>query len=390
MKKLRKIQALALYIYFFSLNFEVFNLYGLGSTARFTGFLYLATIAPNLKEFLKTKKLKSFIIPILVFWLLLMLISLFNINAYSSSVFDVTMLLNIVLFLILVNHERTYNGILLKGFFTFALGSILLTLLYNAGIGVENQGGRVQIFGDNQNAIAIRLSIGIITLIYTLINNSLNFKKIRFVFLLPIPLMFKLLVETGSRVGLASVFMSFFVLVIFYKTKRKKWSKVVVVLFAIVISIYSIDLLMQSEVMMNRIIRSVEEGDLAGRDHIWSAIIPLIQDNFIFGVGKSGYVAHMINHYGRTASPHNVILEVMAYTGFIGLSIYLFFLYRVSWQAFKAYRIYNLLLPLVLLIPIFGLHLSGQALGSKIAWAIYAFAVSSVFQTNNYKSISKH
>lgn len=390
MGKLKKIQAIALYIYFFSLNFQVFNLYGLGSPARLTGLIYLATIVPNIREFLKTDNIKPFITLIVGLWLFLTLISLFHINAYSSNVFDFTMLSNILFFWFLVNHERIHPGVLLKGVFSFALSGVVLLLFYNAGIGIEYVGGRVSIFGDNANGIALRLSMAIIILIYVVMNNNLRFKKWRFILLLPIPSMLFFMLETGSRKAVIGFVLAFIVGTLLYKTKRRSWHKMIVLILAVVVASYFIDMLMQSEVLMKRLLQTAEEGSLGGREDIWSNIIPLIQDNFVWGVGKTGYHAYMIKLTGSIVSPHNALLEIMAYTGFVGLSIYLFFLYRITWQAYKGYKKHNLLLPFLLLIPIYGLILGGQALNVKIVWAIYTFAVSSVFQTSNHKSILKY
>lgn len=377
-----KIQRLALYLYFFSLNFQVFNLMGLGSAARLTGFMYLAAILPDYKSFFKTSYLRSFLIPLLIFWVYLTIISLININIASSSFFDSTLLLNILLFWVLVNHERKDPGILVKGMLSFALGAVFLTILYNEGIGIEYAGGRVSIFGDNANGIAVRLSVAAIVLIYLALNNTLSLKIWRFLLLLPLPPMILFMFETGSRKAFIGFAGAFIIGTLLYKTKRKRY-KVLLLVLGSIAAVYLIQMLQQSEVLISRLLKTAEEGSLAGREDIWATIIPLIKENFLFGVGKTGYHKFAIQEFGSVTSPHNVILEVLAYIGIIGLFTYVYFIVKATWQAFFGYRIKGLLLPLLLLIPSWGLIFGGQALGGKLVWAIFALAVSTIFYTKN-------
>lgn len=376
---LNQIQNIALYLFFFSINFEVwdpFNTDGFFSVSKFTGWIYLLTIIPQINNFIKTDRIKAFLLPICSFFVLLTLVSLININPVSYSFFEFSIFQNIFLFLFLLNHERKEPSVLEKGMLAFALGSVALALLFYAGIGIEYEGGRVRIFGDNSNGIGLRMSISVTILFLAIVQNRLKLGKARYLFLLPIPVMLLLLVETGSRVAFISFALIFVAGVSLFKTK-KIWGKISIFSIGSLALIYSWLFLVLPEIVGQRLLLTYEERDLAGRDVIWQELFPLIKDNPIVGVGITGYSYFTKLSLGTLVSPHNVILEVLCYTGIIGLVAYLLFIFRVFDKGYKKYKKDGLLLPLLLISPVVGMILSGQILVSKIGYVIFAYIVAS-------------
>jgi len=305
-------------------------------------------------------------------------VSLLYLNAYSYDFFDFTILLNILLFWVLVNHERLDHGVLLKGMFSFSLGAVLLAFLYNSGIGIEYNGGRVSVFGDNENAIAVRLSVACLILIYLVLSDDLLIKNWRYLLLLPIPIMLTFMFETGSRKAFISFVLAFFIGILFYKVKVG-WHKIFILIAAIVASVYFFKFFLVTDVLYNRMQSLREEVDLGGREELWTRIVPFIQDNIIWGRGKTGYHKFSIQTFGVIKSPHNVLLEVLAYTGIIGFLMFFYFIVKSTWQSYLSYKRTGFLLPFLLLIPCWGLIFGGQALDWKLFWATFAFAVSTIF-----------
>ena len=134
---------------------------------------------------------------------------------------------------------------------------------------------------------------------------------------------------------------------------------------------------MQHEVFRMRLMYTLQEGDTSGREIIWRNILPLIRDNPLFGVGTVGYETYSIMVFGELKSPHNVFLEILSYTGILGLSIYIVFLYRIVAKSFKMYTKMNLVLPMLLLIPVFVSIASMQILNVKTGWIIFAYIAGS-------------
>lgn len=389
--KLNKIQRIALYSYFFSLNFEVFNIAGIGSTAKITGILYIISVLYRISDFTQTSNIKLYLRIIFLFWFYLSLVSFVfaifndvpNIKGYFFSIFDLSILLNIIFFWLLINHDRLDPGIIVKGLFSFSIGTIVLTILYYFGYGIESDGGRISIFGDNENIIGIRLSMSSIILLYSVISNQFSFNKLRILLLIPIPFMLNFMFQTGSRVAFISFVLCFTIGVILYKTKKIRY-KLLLLLLSSGFFIYLFYSIEHSVIILDRLNNTIQHGHLSGREKIWANILSLVANNFIFGVGKTGYQFYMYNIYGTDKSPHNVIMEIFAYTGIIGLGIYIFFLFKITFQAWKIYYKNGILLPFLLMIPVYGVILSAQALNVKIIWAIFSFSVSSIF----YKKIN--
>lgn len=385
--RLDAIQRCLLYIYFFSLNFQIFNLLGLGTPARLFGFLYILAILPQLNLFVKVSNISSVLIKIFLFFSLLTLISALNINYYSYSFLNTTILLNILFFWFLINHERKDPGVLMKGFFSFALGSFFLSILYKLGIGTEVSGGRLTIFGDNANAIALRMSISAIVLTYLAINDDLNLKKSRFFLLIPLPILFEFMLQTGSRKAFIALAIAFVLCVFMHKSKRMVY-KVLGFGVSVAAGFYFYKSLMASEVLYLRLVSAIETGE-TGRNEIWDNVISIFISSPVSGVGMSGYHEAYMNIAGTVVSPHNVLLEVLVYTGIVGFILYISFLFSASFQAFLVYRKYNYLLPLLLLVPVFAMITGGQALGGKIPWSILALSVSTVFYTKKMVGSSR-
>lgn len=205
--------------------------------------------------------------------------------------------------------------------------------------------------------------------------------RVRFLLLLPIPVMIGLMVETGSRHAVLAFVLVFIAALFLYKTERSLWK--IVSFFIGIASVFLIyQYIMQNEVIRIRLFQSVYEGNLSNRDVIWKNMIPLIKSNPIFGVGQSGYATYCQVIYGVYTSPHNVILEILAFTGLTGLMIYFYFLYLIFRRSWRMYRKDGLILPLLLLFIAFSMIVISHILEVKIGWAIFAFAAgSSVLNT---------
>ncbi|RZK27007.1 MAG: O-antigen ligase family protein [Flavobacterium sp.] len=379
--KVLKIQRLLLYLFFFSLNFEMLDLSGSDffSIGKLAGILYFLSLIPSIPLFLNSKSVKLEMGLLWLFFFLMTVNNLININHVSGGFFDFTMFQNIVLLFLIVNHERRDPGILEKAFLFFAIGSVVLLIFTLLGVAVEiDSDGRLSIFGENENAVGIRMVISSVILVLTTLQNRIKLGKWRFLFLVPIPFMIGLMASTGSRVSVISLFLCFVVGVVIVRGGGP-FRKFAIFLSAVLIGVYLFNYLLDSEVIYNRLMQASEQGDLAGRDIIWGKVVQLIEANPIIGVGQTGYADFMNREHGTITSPHNVILEVLAYTGIIGLFIFLFFIGKLIYVAYLYYKRTGQLLQFLLFIPIMGLILSGQLLATKLAYVIFALALSRKF-----------
>lgn len=373
---MRLFQKIALFLYFFSINFEIWDPFqtdGALSISKLMGFLYLITMIPSLNSFNTRNEVKPVLRLIWIFFGLLTLINMFNVNILFNNFIEFTLLQNIIIFWILINHGTYEAHLLEKGILSFAIGSVFLAGLFSLGIGIGlSEDGSFNIFGDNQNTIGLRMCISIFILALAVIQNNLHLGKIRFVFLLPIPIMLMLMALTGSRVSTVSFLLSFILGIFLLKTKNS-YLKIIVMVSAIIVFVLIWKFLMQTGVLRERLMLTIQERNLSGREIIWGHIIPLIKSNPILGVGSVGYNSYIQNIFGYVRSPHNVILEVLCYTGIIGLALYLSFLFLIWKKSLQIYRIKNKMLPILLFVPILLMLVSGQILGVKLGWIIFAY-----------------
>ena len=375
--KIKSLQYFFVCLYFASINFEVFSPFIEElSVSKIAAYLYLGASLLTPKQLFRTDKIKKYIyIPLLLF-LLITLVSLFNINYFSSSFFNTTLLLNIIMFWFLINHYRRDDRIFDKGFIWFVISSALLGTFYLLGIGADlNLDGRISMFNDNSNGIGVKMAIASLYLFDYTLNNK--YKKIYkpYYLLLIIPIV-SLLIATASRVAFISFFLGISLFFTLQKT-RKISSKLLIVLVGVVVIIIGFNYLQNTDsTILFRLNQSINEGNLTGRDVIWKGYMPTIIQNPIFGVGMTGKSSASIKYFSQDWSPNNVFIEILLYSGFVGLFIFLIFLFYFYKNAYLYYKNNNILYPLLLSLPVMGLLLSGQLLGVKIAWLIFAIAFS--------------
>lgn len=376
---LNQVQRIVLYLFFFALNFEVMKLvpqYDL-SASKVIGLVYFISILPQYKLFFRVDRVKHFLLPLAFFYGLLTVMGLLHINELNSVFFDSTIFLNIIFFWIMINHERKDYMVLEKSMLFFAFGGLAVTLFFLAGIGVDYKEGRLTMFGDDQNYVGFRTSVAILIFVLAALQNRLKMGWYHFLFLIPIPIMLKLVSETGSRGALISLIMTFVAGIILFKTTNL-WKKIGVMVVGVLMLLIVGTILMESETMKDRLANSVKSGDTAGRTEIWINLFNIIKENPVFGVGHTGYTYETTMIYGVEVSAHNVILEILCYTGFVGLIVYLTFLYRIGISSYGVYKRTSLLLPILLMIPVMGMIMSIQILTKKFGWVIFAYIVSAI------------
>jgi O-antigen ligase len=374
-----RLPRLALYVLCFSIPFEMWdplNTNGDFSVARLTAFIYLFSTIPSLWRFVRLEGVVKFLLPVWLFFGLLLFVNLYNRSNAYSEFFDRSFFLGLILFWVLLNHERADRLVLEKGLLVYGLSCVVLALLYTQGFGLEYVEGRAKLFGENENKVGIHMATGMLVLMTAVFQDGLKLGKARLLLLLPVPFMISLMAETGSRVAFISFALASLAGMLLWKTKRV-WTKVAICVVGVAASILIWQFAMESEMIKARMLSTIEQADLSGRDQIWSKLLPLLGDHIVFGVGQTGYAAFsapaFASLYGFARSPHNVFLEVLCYTGVVGLILYLTFLFFVIRNAYQNYSHHQRLLPLLILFPIFGLLLSGQILGQKYGWLIFAY-----------------
>ncbi len=384
---LKNIQYYLACIFFVSLNFEMFCPFVEEfSVAKMAGYLYVGGLVLSPKSLFSTKRIETPLGCAFAMFFLMVLSSVIH-SASNSVFFDTSIFMNIVIFWLLLNHQRKDSRVFREGLLWFALSCFIVGTLFLYGVGLTfGLGERVRIFGDNPNATGIKMSVGILFLLDYCLNHYTGRKVYKpWLLLLSIP-MFSLLFATASRTALI-IIVSGLILFILFRQSKTKISKVVWPLIGILGLVVGFYFLGNQEIIMSRMIDSIEEGNISGRDQIWNEYMGLIGQHPLLGTGFSGHYNTAKSVLGQVYSPHNVLIEVTLYSGIIGLSFFLVLLFHIFKNAVEYKKRLQILGPLITSMAIIGMVLANQALGIKLFWTLAAYCISYRFENNSINSI---
>lgn len=376
-------------LFFASLNFEMFSIVGDSfSVSKLCMILYILSSLPiGIGCMFGTQNIGKYLRAVFVMFVFMVLSSIVN---KSNMIFDTSMFLNLLMFWILLNHFRRDNRLFDQGMLFFALSACLVSILFYFGIGVKASddiyNARLSIFGDNENTVGFKMILGIFFLVNYCLNGSGD-KPFRYPWLLLcIAPMLLLLFATASRSAFLMLAVGLIYFVIARPTKKKS-TKFLWLAFGAVILYLGYKFVLNQEVLISRLMQSAETGNMSGRDVIWKTYLDLIYDNPIFGVGFSGGSETAISNFGKARSPHNVFIEVALYSGLLGFIPFMYFIYHLYKNGLLYKRLEKNLAPILLLIGVLGMLLSGQALDVKLFWVVAAYAISFQIKQNQNQTV---
>lgn len=361
-------------LFFASVNFEVFTLFAHFSVAKLVAILYMAVslLTPRAGLF-NLRHIKDALVPFMFMMVTMFVSSVIHSN---DELFDGPLILNFIMMWLLVNHARRDNRVFDKGLLWFAISAGIVGVLFLMGIGVSGEAGeRMTMFGDNANAMGIKMVSAILFLVNYCLNHSAE-KKLNKVWLLVLIYpMLQLVFATASRTALAILVLGLFAFILLYPTKKIVAKSAALLIGAFVV-LMGWQVLQQQEVLMDRVESSVEEGDLSERDEIWDVYMQLVEEHPVLGLGLTGWHSYSMQRFIMVRSPHNVIVEILLKSGYVGFLFFLIFLFVVLYRAYLYYRRKSNMAPLLMSISILAMVLSAQALGVKLFWVIAAYAIS--------------
>ena len=362
--------------------------------------LYFFAMASDFPKIIRVPRIYGrYVLNLFVFAVILTIANFFNANYYGTPVLPTTNFLCAILFIILLLHDILDRGVILKCMYGIAAGSILMSVFFLMGFGASvtsDDGNQLVMFGENPNILGIYMAIGSMVILYEwILQDKLKLKAFRLVFFIAYVPLIILLFATGSRVAFLIFASSLLVTLLLMKTKK---NIIKLLLFSIIGigAIYVSHRFVESDLIIaKRLMATFTEGDVSGRDNIFKSLWPYMVDNMIFGVGETGYVEiskqalRKITMSGEVMygySPHNVLLELLLYTGIFGFMLYIVFWYKIYRCSVCSYRLNSNLLPLLCLIPIIGSIFSAQILTAKWAFIMYAYIISVGTEYNNNRN----
>lgn len=230
-------------------------------------------------------------------------------------------------------------------------------------------GYRITVLGQNPNLSAIILSAGLITVL------NLRPRILSW----PVAAMIGYaIIQTGSRGGLLCAAGGMLVLL---WQGRTPWVRVRSVLIGLVGVAALVFGALQTPMLRNRMEAAATEGSLAGRERIYPAALDMISERPWLGWGPTENQYEIGKRIGEEKKDrrdaHNIFLELMSATGFIGTIPFLIGLGLCFTAAWRARKDRYQMLPMALLMTVFIGCLSGTWIAAKVLWLAMAVALAS-------------
>jgi len=323
----------------------------------------------------------------IVFWVILL--QMMNMLYFDGGTFyyPVSLVMCIVFFITLLLHDLYDRGAIRWVIYGMGFGGILVAVLFMLGVGVSinPNSGRLEMFGENPNVMGIYMGISsIVVLNEFILRDVFRLRAGRYVLFGTYVPMVYLILETGSRTAFL-IFAASLIVTVGLLPAKTKLLKVLLFFGGVIILFFLGKWFLDSDIsVLRRLTETVESNDTSGRDELILGYMPTILTHPL-GVGQTGAVEISRKVFGGTHvflgiescySPHNVIVEILLYTGVLGLVLWGMFWANVSRCAWRAFKDEKNLTPILLLLPVAAVILSAQVLTEKWAYIIYAYILS--------------
>ena len=195
---------------------------------------------------------------------------------------------------------------------------------------------RVAVLGTDPNFTASFMGLSIVFGILVLLKFLPTARIVKFLTFAAIPIGFLALLKTGSRGGLLAVVMGLLSILFIYQGFLKKLGGFILLSIFLFVGIF---VLMKNEMYVTRIVLSLQDNDLAGRDFIWDRALHISADSPFFGYGHKRHLIELGRATGnKLRATHNTFLTVLLSTGFIGMLFFILFYVSVFIKAWRNRR----------------------------------------------------
>ena len=387
--KISDVRKLIFYLYCFSINFEFWAPLPYISVSKFFGFLYIVSILPNLGFFLNIKPIKNIALPIIIYLGIQTFMSLININSYDRIFIDFSTISCFLIFIVSIKHCSIDSNLIENGLISFSIGALILAFSFFLDIGVQYYDGRVLIFGDNPNRVGIKISVSLIIITMLIIKKKRFTLLFRMFLIVLIPFMLFVIIKTGSRTSIGIIFLSILAGIIFYDSKYFI-GKVLIITLGVILFYQFYNIILENESLVYRIEKTIKYQDLSGRKQLWEKSFELIKSNVLLGKGSTGYSEWMIRNFmfdqrGNPQVAHNAIIQILTYTGIVGLLFYSIFWARLFKLGIQDFIRKKNLTSLLFIIVILSMILVSHVLHAKTPWLLYSYLATTKLKLGSNK-----
>jgi len=258
------------------------------------------------------------------------------------------------------------------------LASVGVGALLAVGVGVSQYrglSGRQTVFGQGPNTIAAIIALGGVALIglaYGKTGARQSVKAIAWGGFLVVAVA---ITRTGSRGALVGLAAGLLTLLASHGSAKMRLRNAMIVILALGACAA---ITIASSTTSSRWNRTIQEGNLAGRDRIFRSAFFMIIEKPILGWGPASNYYELGRRLGLPKrDTHNLILWLLTEQGLLGAAPFFAGLILCARAAWRARRGSQGLLPLALFAAVMCVNLAGTYYVTKWFWFVMAYALAS-------------
>jgi O-antigen ligase len=282
-----------------------------------------------------------------------------------------------------------YERIMKTALMTLIISCLTISLMQLSGIATTRSydyyaGLRISVLGQNPNNMANNISLGLVALMGFAFGRNKTSPRAKYVAAPLAVIMVGAIFDTGSRGALLAFGIGFAAFAIRGKTLWAK-AKSLIIVMAVLGGLVLAALQMPS--LVSRYKQTIYENNMAGRENIFPTAWGMFKEKPFVGWGPIDNMYELGRRlqimYGGPVGPdgakdtHNMLLEILTSTGLFGSVPLLICVILCLLAAWRARRGSQGALPIVMVITVILINMSGNWIASKLDWLMMAYALAS-------------
>jgi O-antigen ligase len=245
-------------------------------------------------------------------------------------------------------------------------------------------GSRTSVLGQNPNNMANNISLGVVALMGFAFGRNKTSPWVKYVAAPLAVIMVGAIIDTGSRGALIALGVGFAAFAIRGKTLWAKAKSLIIVLAVLGGLVLAV---LQTPSLVSRYKETLEGNQMSGRENIFPTAWGMFKEKPFIGWGpidnKFELGRRLQIMYGGPVGPdgskdtHNMLLEILTSTGLFGTVPLLICVILCLLAAWRARRGPQGALPIVMVITVILINMSGNWSASKLDWLMMACALAS-------------
>jgi O-antigen ligase len=245
-------------------------------------------------------------------------------------------------------------------------------------------GSRTSVLGQNPNNMANNISLGLVALMGFAFGRNKTSPWVKYVAAPLAVIMVGAIIDTGSRGALIALGIGFAAFAIRGKTLWAKAKSLVIVLAVLGGLVLAV---LQTPSLVSRYKQTLNGNDMSGRENIFPTAWGMFKEKPFIGWGPIDNMYELGRRlqimYGGPVGPdgskdtHNMFLGALTSTGLFGTVPLLICVILCLLAAWRARRGSRGALPIVMVVTVILINMSGNWIASKLDWLMMAYALAS-------------